>query len=46
MGWITVLLAAFVVLGLRRPGRLGSTHVMILVTSVVVLGWAYLGLGS
>jgi hypothetical protein len=46
MIWLIVLLAVFVVLGLCRPGRMGSTHVAILVTSAVVLGWVFVGLGS
>jgi hypothetical protein len=45
MSWLAVLLAAFVVLGLRRPGRMGSTHVTILVASALALVWAFTGLG-
>jgi len=43
--WLIVLLAIYVVLGLRRPGRMGSTNVAIMVASAVALGWAYIGLG-
>lgn len=41
MSWLVVLLAVYVVLGVLRPGRMGSTHVAILVTSTIVLGWVY-----
>ena len=44
--WLLVLLAVYVVLGFRRPGRMGSTHVTILVASAIVLGWVFVGLGS
>jgi hypothetical protein len=46
VNWLLVLLAVYVVLGLRRPGRMGSTYVTLLVSSIVVLGWVYLRLGT
>ena len=45
MTWIG-LLTVFVVLGMMRPGRLGSTYVGILVASAAVLGYAFIGFGS
>lgn len=45
MSWLIVLLGIHLVLGLRKPGRMGSTHVAILVSSAVVLGWVFLRLG-
>jgi hypothetical protein len=46
MNWLYILLGVFVILGFRRPGRMGSTHVGILVASAVALGWVYLRLGG
>ena len=46
MNWIIVLLAVYLVLGLRGPGRMGSTYVSILVASALVIGWAYLRPGG
>jgi hypothetical protein len=46
MNWLLVLLGAYVLLGFLKPGRMGSTHVTILVTSAAVLGWVYLRLGT
>ena len=46
MNWIVVLLAIYVVAGFVRPGRMGSTHVAVLLGSAAVLGYVYLHLGS
>lgn len=45
MTWMAVLFAVFVFLGLRDRTHRGSTHLTIVVASVLVLGYAYFGLG-
>jgi hypothetical protein len=45
MTGVALLLTVFVLLGFRRPGRMGSTHVWVLLASALVLGGLYLGLG-
>jgi hypothetical protein len=42
MSSFLVLFGIFVVLGLRRPGRLGSTHVSLLIASAAMLGYVFL----
>lgn len=42
---MAALFAAFMVLGLRDRTHGGSTHLTIVVLSVLVLGYAYFGLG-
>jgi hypothetical protein len=41
MRTFVVLFAIFLVLGLRRPGRMGSTHVWVLMASATVLGYVF-----
>jgi hypothetical protein len=46
MNWILVLLGVYVVLGVRPPGRMGSTYVTLLVATAAVLGWTLLRMGA
>jgi hypothetical protein len=45
MNSLVLLFAFFVVAGFRKPGRMGSTHVSVLVASAVLLGWSFLRFG-
>lgn len=45
MTGVVLLLTVFVLLGFRHSGRMGSTHVWVLVASAVLIGGMYLQLG-
>jgi hypothetical protein len=45
MTWVLVLFGILVLLGFLKPGRMGSTHVAVVVASGIVLGYAFAGFG-
>jgi hypothetical protein len=45
MTGVALLLTVFVLLGFRHTGRLGSTHVWVLVASALLIGGMSLQLG-
>ena len=45
MSILVLLFVVFLLLGFRKPGRMGLTHVLVLVASVVALGYSYLRFG-
>jgi hypothetical protein len=46
MTWLIALFALFMVAGLRRQGRMGSTYVTILVGAAAILAYEYHALGA
>jgi len=45
MNILLLLFVLFLLLGFRSPGRMGSTHVLVLVASAFALGYSFLRLG-
>ncbi len=46
MNWLIALFAVFMIAGFRRPGRMGSTYVTIMLGAAAIVAYEYAGLGS